>query len=100
MAGQMGTAAVRERLGTARAGGTNGETALAARGIVSGAKLTEAAAYLKQARIAVLNWSKEAYLGADQVDRHIDDIREILDLSETLLKARMRLEAKAQVFGA
>jgi hypothetical protein len=95
-----GEATVRERLAASRAGAGNGGVNGARAGIVSGAKLTEAAEYLKSARACVLVWSKEAYLNADQVDRHLDDIREMLDLSETLLKARMICEAKASVFGA
>jgi hypothetical protein len=76
---------------------------LAANGIrafLSGKKLEESAIYLKSARLALLNWVKEAYAQDGDVDENTIDIIEVLSASEQLEDLRLRMAAKASKFGA
>jgi hypothetical protein len=92
-----GTQAVRERLLADRGNGaTNGALRTA---LVSGAKLSEAARYAKSSRLALLNWTSEVYHNQDNVDAHTEHVREALEMAEQFERLRMRLDAKASVFG-
>ena len=70
------------------------------RAFLSGKKLEESAIYLKSARLALLNWVKEAYANDGDVDEHTVDIIEVLAASERLEDLRLRIAAKASKFGA
>lgn len=66
---------------------------------LNGAKLGEAAAYLKSARICVLSWVRQNYVLSENVDQHTDDVRDLLAWSDQLDDLRMKLEVKASIFG-
>ncbi len=89
--------AVKERLLAARRQPENGGNG--ARAFVNGGKLRESAGYLGSARMATLNWVRELYIATDKVDLHTEDVREVLDIARQLESLRLRLEAKASVFG-
>lgn len=84
--------AVREKLMAARGG--NG-----AASFVTGQKLAEAGTYLKSARTAVLNWTKEVYANSETVELHLVDVQEALQAADRLDDLRAKLEAKASKFG-
>jgi len=79
--------------------GAPAKTAMNGVVVVRGEKLAEAAGYLKQARICLLEWMKQACLGADQVDRHIEDIEDVVRFARELQEMRGRLDIKASALG-
>lgn len=70
------------------------------RGFVTGQKLVEASGYLKSARAALINWTKEVYANADALDMQLPHVQEILGEAERLENLRARLEVKGSIFGA
>ena len=92
-----GTATVRERLLAERKRDTPGMPTM--RPIVNGEKLKEAASYLKSARLAMLNWTKELYAGTENIDLQVDHLQDVLKFCDAVETLRGRLEIKASVFG-
>jgi hypothetical protein len=68
--------------------------------MISGSRLIESASFLKQARLALLNWTKEVYTHSDQVDQHTHEVMEVLGMANQLENLRMKLDVKASRFGA
>src|SRR5579859_460986 len=94
-----GTQTVRERLMTDRKIPGNGVNGAITHAFVSGEKLREAAQYAKSSRLCLLNWTKQVYANQDNVDANTDHVEEVLGLARQFENLRMRLEAKASVFG-
>jgi hypothetical protein len=84
--------AVREKLMADRGNGP-------VRVFVSGEKLREAAGYAKSSRLALLNWTKQVYANQENVDQNTDHVMEALSMAQQFENLRMKLEAKAAVFG-
>jgi hypothetical protein len=65
----------------------------------TGSKLSEAASYLKSARVCLLTWVRENYVNATNVDQNTDDVRELLSIAQDLEDTRARLDVKASIHG-
>lgn len=65
----------------------------------NGSKLSEAASYLKSARICLLTWVRNNYVSAENVDNHTDDVRELLAIAQSLENTRAALDVKASIHG-
>lgn len=65
----------------------------------NGAKLAEAAGYLKSARICVLTWVRGNYVDSPHVDHNTDQVRELLAIAQTLEDIRAKLDVKASILG-
>lgn len=68
-------------------------------GFVTGAKLKEASGYLKSARAALINWTREVYANADALEMQLPHVQEVLGQAEQLEYLRAKLEAKGSIFG-
>jgi hypothetical protein len=66
---------------------------------LNGAKLAEAATYLKSARTCVLTWVRQNYVLSENVDQYTDDVRDLLAWAEMLGDMRRKLEVKASILG-
>lgn len=89
----MQSAAVRERLLADRK--ANG----ASREILTGKKLAEAAAYLKNARTALVGWTREVYANSDALDLHLVHVQEMLSTADNLEKIAGKIQQRAEIFG-
>jgi hypothetical protein len=99
MAG-MGTAAVKDKLlGTRQPQPDTNGGAPAIRGMLTGKKLAEASNYLKGARAALVNWTREVYANSDAIDMQLVHIQETLRAADQLEDLRAKLEMKASIFG-
>ncbi len=65
----------------------------------NGSKLSEAASYLKSARVCLLTWVRENYVNATNVDQNTDDVRELLAITQDLEDTRALLDVKASIHG-
>lgn len=68
-------------------------------GAVYGSKLSEAASYLKSARICLLTWVRQNYVNAPNVDHNTEDVRELLSMAQDLEDTRAKLDVKASILG-
>ena len=68
-------------------------------GSVEGRKLKEAATYLASARAALLHWTRDTCLSADNLDTHAEHLEETLGICATLKKLQGTIEFKSTLYG-
>jgi hypothetical protein len=74
----------------------NGDSPIASI-VPTGSKLSEAASYLKSARICLLTWVRANYVNSDNVDQNTDHVRELLAIANSLEGTRATLDVKASI---
>lgn len=100
----MQTAAVRDKLlsepkrngGGAPAEKRNGERLT----YMTGDKLKEAAGYLKAARTAIFNWTREVSASTERMETDAEHLHEALGIAIELEKKIAVLKMKAHLYGA
>lgn len=95
----MQTAAVRERLlaePKRNGGGAPAERLT----YITGDKLKEAARYLKAARTAIFNWTREVSASTERMETDAEHLHEALGIAIEMERKIAVLEMKARLYGA
>ncbi len=83
---------------TAKAKDADDGRAGAARAGLSGMKLAQASLHLRDARKALIDWTRELYANRAE-EKGIEDLMEVLDWAHRLEDLRFKISAKGSVFG-
>jgi hypothetical protein len=68
-------------------------------GVVGGKKLKEAASYLDSARKALLHWTRDTCVHADNLETHADHLEETLRVAARIAELKTTIEFKAKLYG-
>ena len=64
-----------------------------------GTKIAVASAHLREARLLLLGWSRDAFRGSDNVTDDVEDVQIMLHYADMIEQLRAKLEVRASIIG-